>query len=150
MSASSSIAATSSSHRSETDDDGRIRELADVGPGVYRLVFHPPSPVLPPRRARARAGRPGLSRAAARLPVRVRDLPRKLSVEELAELFSGRTAFVERLAELEDPLGRADEVARGLTDEEKLEARRDASADRRAARRSSAAPSRGSSPSSPC
>ena len=52
----------------------------------------------------------------------MRDLPRKLSVEELAELFSGRTAFVERLAELEDPLGRADEVARGLTEAEKLEA----------------------------
>jgi 5-hydroxyisourate hydrolase len=28
----------------ETDDDGRIRELADVAPGTYRLVFHPPSP----------------------------------------------------------------------------------------------------------
>ena len=28
----------------ETDEDGRIRELADVGPGTYRLVFHPPSP----------------------------------------------------------------------------------------------------------
>jgi 5-hydroxyisourate hydrolase len=28
----------------ETDGDGRIRELADVGPGTYRLVFHPPSP----------------------------------------------------------------------------------------------------------
>ena len=28
----------------ETDDDGRIRELADVEPGLYRLVFHPPSP----------------------------------------------------------------------------------------------------------
>ena len=28
----------------ETDADGRIRELADVEPGVYRLVFHPPSP----------------------------------------------------------------------------------------------------------
>jgi 5-hydroxyisourate hydrolase len=28
----------------ETDNDGRIRELADVEPGVYRLVFHPPSP----------------------------------------------------------------------------------------------------------
>jgi 5-hydroxyisourate hydrolase len=27
-----------------TDDDGRVRELADVEPGVYRLVFHPPSP----------------------------------------------------------------------------------------------------------
>jgi len=28
----------------ETDADGRIRDLADVEPGVYRLVFHPPSP----------------------------------------------------------------------------------------------------------
>ena len=28
----------------ETDDDGRVRDLADVEPGVYRLVFHPPSP----------------------------------------------------------------------------------------------------------
>ena len=28
----------------ETDNDGRIRELAAVEPGVYRLVFHPPSP----------------------------------------------------------------------------------------------------------
>jgi 5-hydroxyisourate hydrolase len=28
----------------ETDADGRIRELADVRPGTYRLVFHPPSP----------------------------------------------------------------------------------------------------------
>ena len=28
----------------ETDADGRIRELADVGSGTYRLVFHPPSP----------------------------------------------------------------------------------------------------------
>jgi 2-oxo-4-hydroxy-4-carboxy--5-ureidoimidazoline (OHCU) decarboxylase len=52
----------------------------------------------------------------------VRDLPRQLSVDELAELFSGRTAFVERLAELEDPLGRAKDVAHGLTTEEKLEA----------------------------
>ena len=28
----------------ETDDDGRIRELGEGGPGTYRLVFHPPSP----------------------------------------------------------------------------------------------------------
>ena len=28
----------------ETDDDGRIRDLADVEPGTYRLVFQPPSP----------------------------------------------------------------------------------------------------------
>jgi 5-hydroxyisourate hydrolase len=29
----------------ETDTDGRIAELAsDLEPGVYRLLFHPPSP----------------------------------------------------------------------------------------------------------
>ncbi|HEV8460898.1 MAG TPA: hydroxyisourate hydrolase [Gaiellaceae bacterium] len=27
-----------------TDEDGRISELADTEGGVYRLVFHPPSP----------------------------------------------------------------------------------------------------------
>jgi len=51
----------------------------------------------------------------------VRDLPRQLSEEELAELFEGRTRFVERLAQLEDPLGRAREVARALPDDEKKE-----------------------------
>jgi 2-oxo-4-hydroxy-4-carboxy--5-ureidoimidazoline (OHCU) decarboxylase len=49
----------------------------------------------------------------------VRDLPRQLTADELAELFEGRTRFVERLAELDDPLGRAREVAAGLPDEEK-------------------------------
>ena len=28
----------------ETDEDGRIRDLGEGGPGSYRLVFHPPSP----------------------------------------------------------------------------------------------------------
>ena len=51
----------------------------------------------------------------------MRDLPRQLSEEELAELFEGRTRFVERLAQLEDPLGRAREVARALHDDEKKE-----------------------------
>ncbi len=51
----------------------------------------------------------------------MRDLPRQLSVEELAGLFEGRTRFVERLAELEDPLGRARDVARSLSPEEKKE-----------------------------
>ena len=53
----------------------------------------------------------------------MRDLPRQLSVDELAELFEGRTTLVERLAETEDPLGRADEVVvRGWTRTEKVEA----------------------------
>ena len=52
----------------------------------------------------------------------MRDLPRQLNVEELAGLFSGRTRFVERLAERDDPLGTAREVARNLSDAEKAEA----------------------------
>jgi len=49
----------------------------------------------------------------------VRELPRKLTADELAGLFEGRTRFVERLAALEDPLGRAREVAAQLSDDEK-------------------------------
>jgi len=52
----------------------------------------------------------------------VRDLPRQLDPEELSELFEGETALTRRLAEVENPLGRAREIAAGLTDEEKLEA----------------------------
>ena len=51
----------------------------------------------------------------------MRELPRQLSVDELAELFEGRTRFVELLAERENPLGVAREVARQLTDEQKKE-----------------------------
>ena len=50
------------------------------------------------------------------------DLPRQLSVEELAELFEGRTRFVERLASYDDPLEAAPEVIAGLSEDEKLEA----------------------------
>lgn len=41
----------------------------------------------------------------------MRELPRQLSADELAELFEGRTRLVERLAGLEDPLGQARRVA---------------------------------------
>jgi 2-oxo-4-hydroxy-4-carboxy-5-ureidoimidazoline decarboxylase len=50
----------------------------------------------------------------------VRDLPRHLTVEELAELFSGRTPFVELLAEEDDPLTRASALIRELPYAEKL------------------------------
>ena len=50
------------------------------------------------------------------------DLPRQLSVEELAELFEGRTRFVELLARREDPLEVAPEVIGELSEAEKLEA----------------------------
>jgi 2-oxo-4-hydroxy-4-carboxy--5-ureidoimidazoline (OHCU) decarboxylase len=51
----------------------------------------------------------------------VRELPRQLSAEELAELFEGRTSFVERLAGLEDPLGQARRVAQELPADQKRE-----------------------------
>ena len=51
----------------------------------------------------------------------MRELPRQLSVEELAELFEGRTRFVDLLAERDDPLGSAPAVIDELTDAEKRE-----------------------------
>jgi 2-oxo-4-hydroxy-4-carboxy-5-ureidoimidazoline decarboxylase len=52
----------------------------------------------------------------------VRELPRHLTVDELAELFEGRTALVERLAGREDPLGNAASVIAELSEDEKLQA----------------------------
>ena len=51
----------------------------------------------------------------------MRDLPRPLSAEELAELFEGRTRFVERLAREQDPLGHARTLVHELPYEEKVE-----------------------------
>jgi 2-oxo-4-hydroxy-4-carboxy--5-ureidoimidazoline (OHCU) decarboxylase len=45
----------------------------------------------------------------------VRELPRQLSADELAELFEGRTTLVEQLAAVEDPLGRARAIAARLS-----------------------------------
>jgi 2-oxo-4-hydroxy-4-carboxy--5-ureidoimidazoline (OHCU) decarboxylase len=50
------------------------------------------------------------------------DLPRQLTVEQLEELFEGRTRLVEKLAEQEDPLGSAPEVIAQLSEREKVEA----------------------------
>lgn len=50
------------------------------------------------------------------------DLPRQLTIDELAELFEGRTRLVEKLAERDDPLAMADEVIAELNEDEKLEA----------------------------
>jgi 2-oxo-4-hydroxy-4-carboxy--5-ureidoimidazoline (OHCU) decarboxylase len=51
----------------------------------------------------------------------VRELPRQLTAEQLAELFEGRTRFVELLATVEDPLGQARLLAHELSDQEKRE-----------------------------
>jgi 2-oxo-4-hydroxy-4-carboxy--5-ureidoimidazoline (OHCU) decarboxylase len=52
----------------------------------------------------------------------VHHLPRQLTVEELADLFEGRTRLVEELAKRDDPLGDAREVIAHLSEADKLEA----------------------------
>jgi 2-oxo-4-hydroxy-4-carboxy--5-ureidoimidazoline (OHCU) decarboxylase len=52
----------------------------------------------------------------------MRDLPRQLSPDELAELFEGRTRLVELLSAREDPLGSADDAIDELDEAGKLEA----------------------------
>ncbi|MGH2921139.1 MAG: 2-oxo-4-hydroxy-4-carboxy-5-ureidoimidazoline decarboxylase [Gaiellaceae bacterium] len=52
----------------------------------------------------------------------MRELPRKLTADELAELFEGRTRLVERLAGVEDPLEAAPDLARQVPEDEVLEA----------------------------
>ena len=52
----------------------------------------------------------------------MRELPRRLSADELAGLFSGRTRLVERLAAREDPLGVARDVVQEASEAEKAEA----------------------------
>ena len=51
----------------------------------------------------------------------MRELPRELKAEELAELFEGRTRFVERLAAEPDPLVRARTLVHELPLDEKHE-----------------------------
>jgi 2-oxo-4-hydroxy-4-carboxy--5-ureidoimidazoline (OHCU) decarboxylase len=52
----------------------------------------------------------------------MRELPRQLNIDELAELFEGRTRLVELLAKTEHPLERAGEVLALLSDVDKVEA----------------------------
>ena len=52
----------------------------------------------------------------------MRELPRKLTKRELEELFSGPSQLVDLLAEIDDPLERAEEVAQSIDDREKAAA----------------------------
>jgi hypothetical protein len=52
----------------------------------------------------------------------MRELPRKLTAEELEELFGGPSMLVRILAETEDPLERAEEIALGLDEADKVDA----------------------------
>ena len=51
----------------------------------------------------------------------MRELPRQLTADELAELFEGRTRFVEKLADEDDPHVRARTLVHELPDDEKKE-----------------------------
>ena len=50
------------------------------------------------------------------------DLPRQLTVDQLSDLFEGRTALVDRLVARADPLGVADDVVAEMSEKAKLEA----------------------------
>jgi 2-oxo-4-hydroxy-4-carboxy--5-ureidoimidazoline (OHCU) decarboxylase len=52
----------------------------------------------------------------------VHDVSRQLTVEQLADLFEGRTRLVEELAKRGDPLGEARDVIAHLSEADKLEA----------------------------
>ena len=52
----------------------------------------------------------------------MRELPRKLTVDELSDLFEGRTRLVELLADIDDPLEQANVVIDTLSEEDKIEA----------------------------
>ena len=52
----------------------------------------------------------------------MRELPRQLTRDELEELFSGPSQLVDILAETEDPLERAEEIALSLDDRDKAAA----------------------------
>jgi 2-oxo-4-hydroxy-4-carboxy--5-ureidoimidazoline (OHCU) decarboxylase len=52
----------------------------------------------------------------------VHDVPRKLTEDELADLFEGRTHLVEELAKRDNPLGEARDVIAQLNERDKLEA----------------------------
>ena len=52
----------------------------------------------------------------------MRELPRQLTADELAGLFEGRSRFVERLAELPDPLDAAFDLVGEVPEDELVEA----------------------------
>jgi OHCU decarboxylase len=52
----------------------------------------------------------------------MRELPGQLTPAELEELFSGPSMLVRILAETVDPLGRAEDIALGLDEEDKIDA----------------------------
>jgi 2-oxo-4-hydroxy-4-carboxy-5-ureidoimidazoline decarboxylase len=52
----------------------------------------------------------------------MRELPRQLTKAELEELFSGHSLLVDLLADIDDPLERAEDIALSLDDREKTAA----------------------------
>jgi len=85
---------------------------SDLAPD-WRLLRH-----LVPRND----GKELLARLRGFAPRNDSNIAMKLTVDELARLFGGRTRFVERLAQSDDPLRHARGVLRALPDEEFREA----------------------------
>ena len=88
----------------ETDADGRAASPRTSTPGTYRLAFSPPSPFFTRVELEIVLDDGHYHVPLLDQPVRMRELPRQLTADELAELFEGRTRFVERLAAERDPL----------------------------------------------
>ena len=121
-------------HRRDAHRRRRPRPALGDGldPGTYRLVFHPPSPFFKRVELEVELDDGHYHVPLLVSPVLVRELPRQLSVEELAPLFSGRTRLVDELAEREDPLGVAEEVALALPEDDQVAALATHPRDRRA------------------
>ena len=108
--------------RRRRDGLGRAHPRARRDHGRHLPHRLPPTvAVLQEGGARGGTGRRTPPCPVADLVLRVRELPRQLTAEQLAELFEGRTHFVELLATLDDPLGRAREVALDLSAADKKE-----------------------------
>ena len=111
----------SSSGAGETDADGRIRELGAGEPGVYRVVFRPPSPFFRRVELEVELGEGHHHIPLARLLVRVRELPRQLSVERAGRALRGPHAL--RRAAGRSSTTRSDgraSLAAGLPEDEQL------------------------------
>ena len=122
-SASSSRSSEVSSRPARPTPTAAIAELAArsrAGPLRARVLAA--VALLHARGARGRARRGPPPHPAPRLAVRMRELPRQLTRRRARRALRRPDPLVELLAEIEDPLGRADDVVAQLSDEEKLEA----------------------------
>jgi 2-oxo-4-hydroxy-4-carboxy--5-ureidoimidazoline (OHCU) decarboxylase len=97
-------------------DDRERKATGENEPRRQEAAFAGREATGDPTRRDAEEGAGGGTRGST-----TRELPRELDADELADLFEGRTAFVERLARERDPLVRARTLVHELPDDEKRE-----------------------------